>query len=204
MGNKKIIIGFISGASIIAIAVAILMFGFGESDNTPYGLNSTGDQSNQVNENPSGTEAQPLEGNDAFPSEILGLSLVQYVDGEEAVASIGQLHGTNVGTKEGYIATYQKQNEEKMITIWISVDPADKAQELFEIMDGKISSNPNVPFTGRKEIEVKDFKVINVQGKMDGQEHFYWVDGERNYWVALGGFENPTEALGTIIDGLKK
>ena len=172
MNRRKLLIGVLSGAGILAVAIGLMIFGFSGE-----------------------------KGNDKFPGELLGLPFVQYVEGEEAIASIGQLHGTDVGTKEGYIASYQDQAKGQSITIWISVDPVAKAQELFKVMDSKITNNPNTPFKGRTELEVNGLKVIKVTGM--GQDHYYWVEGEENIWVALGGFENSQDSLNNVIKTLK-
>lgn len=171
MGNRKKVIAVVSGICLVLVAIGILAFG-GEDNN------SSANKS-------------------IFPEQLLELPLIEYVDGQAAVGSIAQMHGTQVGTKEGYIATYGNETEDKLIRIWISIDPADKAKALFEVMDKKISTNPEVPFKNRQEVEVNGIEVIYVTGM--GQDHYYWVSGERNYWVALGGFEDSKSTLEEVI-----
>ncbi len=66
---------------------------------------------------------------DLIPEVFAGLALHHYVSGDEALASLNQLHGVDVGVQKAWIASYHGNG--RMAMIWISeVEDEKKAGNL--------------------------------------------------------------------------
>lgn len=131
----------------------------------------------------------------AIPETLGGVSRTQLVTGPEAIRQISGMHGKGIVFSEGYIATYEGGG--KSLTLWISVSPSEESgKSLFEQMDAKMPQSK--VFTNRQELDIKGEKVIKVLGM--GQEHYYWLKGEKNYWVAVGG----TDAIPVVEEVMSK
>lgn len=140
------------------------------------------------------TKQQGQGSGEIVPQQLASLPRVELVTGPEAIRQIAMMHGKPIDLAEGYIASYR--NGEKEVTLWVSVSAsAEAAAALFRQMDEKMPASP--VFTGRQELDLGGQKVIRVEGM--GQEHYYWVNGKSNYWVAVTGLDGK-EVVTEIID----
>lgn len=134
------------------------------------------------------------KGTAAIPESLGGVPRTQFMSGPEAIRQISGMHGTGIAISEGYIAMYEGGG--KSLTLWVSISPSEgEAKELFEKMDTKMPGSR--VFTDRQELTVKGQRVIKVLGM--GQEHYYWLKGDKNYWVAVGGTD-AVPVVEEIID----
>lgn len=127
-----------------------------------------------------------------IPETLANKQRVQLVQGKEAIDQISKMHGTSIDIVEGYIAIYEDQAGQ--VILWLSTSPTvEEGQALFDIMDEKMPQSK--VFTDREEHEVDGKKVIKVLGW--GQEHYYWVEDEVNYWIAVqsNGIETVKEVM---------
>lgn len=128
-----------------------------------------------------------------IPEQLGSLPRTDFISGPEAIKQISMMHGTEIVLTEGHIAKYKGDGKE--VVLWVSVSPtAEEGKQLFVEMDEKMPVSK--VFTGREEVEVNGMKMIKVKGM--GQEHYYWVNGKYNYWVAVGG----TDALPVLKEVL--
>lgn len=133
------------------------------------------------------------QGQLVIPESLAKLPRTELITGPQAIEQISRLHQTNIVISQGYIATYGQGNQE--VTLWISESPTDaEGQALFAVMDEKMPASKM--FTNREELNLKGTKVIKVLGM--GQEHYYWVKGKVNFWVAIGGLQ-PLDVLEEVM-----
>lgn len=131
-----------------------------------------------------------------IPDSLGGVPRSQYVNGPEAIQQISGMHGKGIVISEGFIAMYEQAG--KSLTLWVAVSPSEEAaREIFAKMDEKMPSSK--VFTNRQEVTVKGQRVIKVMGM--GQEHYYWLKGDNNYWVAVGG-TNPVAVVEEVMSKL--
>lgn len=144
---------------------------------------------------PAWNAGQPGQsGGEIVPQQIATLPRMELVSGPEAIRQIAMMHGKSIDLAEGYIASYR--HGEKEITLWVSVSTsAEAAAALFRQMDEKMPASQ--VFRGRQELDIEGQQVIRVEGM--GQEHYYWVKGKSNYWVAVSGIDGK-EVVQEIID----
>lgn len=121
------------------------------------------------------------------PAEIIRIPQVEVVTGIEAMNQVTRMHGTPIDVKDAYIAQYVKGDSQ--IILWASESPtSEEGERLFRIMDEKMPTNE--VFSGREEVEIGGQKMVKVVGQ--GMEHYYWVEGEYNYWVGIAGADAVT------------
>lgn len=131
----------------------------------------------------------------AIPESLGGAPRTQLVTGPEAIQQISGMHGKGIVISEGFIAMYEGAG--KSLTLWVSVSPSEEsANDLFKKMDAKMPVSK--VFTNRQEITVQGQRVIKVLGM--GQEHYYWLKGDKNYWAAIGG----TDAVPVVEEIMTK
>ncbi len=131
--------------------------------------------------------------NQLVPEQLGGLPRTAMLSGTEAITEISQLHGKEIALAEGYIAKYAAVDRE--ITLWLSLSGTEQeGATLFRDMDVKIPASK--VFSNRQVIKVKDVDVISVQGM--GQNHYYWLQGKYNYWIATNAPE-PSSILEEVI-----
>lgn len=149
------------------------------SPSTPPSQNASADDSGELN----------------FPGDLQGFQLIQFVEGEAALADMVQLHGgVPIEAENGYIATYGNNSES--FVLWITVSKnEEEAEYLLDIMDEKIPDSP--VFTNRQEFETPNNTYYYVSGA--GMENFYWYDENRVYWAGIQS-ENIMETLQLIIN----
>lgn len=117
-----------------------------------------------------------------FPTQLAGMTRVEAIGGQEAISSVGQLHGLDITLAEAFVVTYQ--GKDLQMTIWYSEGKnGQEATQLYQAMDKKM------PQTSA----FKDYKTVKVDGKDMkyvsgmGQDHYYWQSGKRVMWVAISG-----------------
>lgn len=128
------------------------------------------------------------------PEQIASLPRTEFVSGPEAIQQIAMMHGKNISLDEGHIAKYKSGDKE--VTLWISVSPSkEEGAALFKLMDEKMPASK--VFQNRQEVKISSRKVVKVNGM--GQEHYYWVSGKYNYWVAVAGTDGETIVENLIL-----
>lgn len=168
----------------LTVIAAIIVLGIvGVSGVLWYNLYGPGGQTS-ANQNSAGQSSLPLS-ESSFPQTLAGMSLANISSGDQAMAMISKLHGTNITIKQGFIAQYMGASSQ--MTVWISESNNDtEAIRLMEIMDKKIPASK--AFTGRREVKVDGPKVVYVQGM--GMDNYYWQTGTKVYWIAVGGADS--------------
>jgi hypothetical protein len=114
-----------------------------------------------------------------LPDSIAGLGLVDYVEGEEATASMSQLHIRGIVVADGYIGHYEGGS-----TVWVGLTEGEAhAQELLQAMTVRIGEGGS-PFSVPQPLEMEGKTVYILVG--EGQEHhFYYQTGRAVIWVQL-------------------
>lgn len=114
-----------------------------------------------------------------LPDSIARLSLVDYVEGEEATAGMSHLHIRGIALAEGYIGEYEGGS-----TVWVGItEDEEQAQELLRAMTDRIAEGGS-PFSVPEALEMDGKTVYIVVGQ--GQEHhFYFQTGRAVVWVQL-------------------
>lgn len=118
-----------------------------------------------------------------FPQEIQGMKLVDLITGEKAQKSVAGLHGLDIKLKEAYIGTYENEKGSSAI-IWVSEsDNIAEAKKLFEVMDQKMPTSSF--FTNYERINYQGLDVRYVYWPKMSMHDFYYLIGDKNYWVAV-------------------
>ena len=111
------------------------------------------------------------------PQEIAGYRLQGTLSGPDAVASMEQLHGEEIGIVTGWIARYEDGG-----TIWLA-EAADKetAGRLVQAMTDRIADG-NESFAHLQTGKHEGLTIYSVLGQ--GQRHYYYAQDKRLVWVA--------------------
>jgi hypothetical protein len=114
-----------------------------------------------------------------LPDSIAGLGLVDYVEGEEATASMSHLHIRGIDLVDGYVGRY-----EGGAIIWVGLtEDEEQAGEMLLAMTDRIAEGGS-PFSEPQDLELDGETVYMVVG--EGQEHhFYYQTGRAVVWVQL-------------------
>lgn len=114
-----------------------------------------------------------------LPDSIAGLRLMGYVEGDEATASMSQLHIRGIALADGYMGQYEGGS-----TVWVGIaDDEGQAQELLGAMTDRIGEGGS-PFSVPQALEMEGKTVYIVLGQ-DREHHFYYQDGRAVIWVQL-------------------
>ncbi|GAW93744.1 hypothetical protein [Calderihabitans maritimus] len=125
---------------------------------------------------------------DSFPQALAGMPLVHLVTGEQAIAQISKLHGTNIPIENGYIAMYR--SEDRQAVLWISESAtSEEAEELLKIMDEKMPGSSAFSNYTVKVIDGKTYYYVTGIG----MHNYYYLKGNRVYW--LGTNVEPAEDI---------
>lgn len=134
------------------------------------------------------------------PVKLSQMKLASVVEGQQALAQVNQLHGTNLGLKSAYIAEYSHTfnpyhaNDEKA-TVWVGKsDSGGAALALLERMRGGIAKGGS-PFSTPEKMTVAGQEVYKVEGM--GDTHFFyqsWLKQEEVVWVTIKSV-NPVVIL---------
>ncbi len=112
-----------------------------------------------------------------LPNRIAGLALVGYVQGDEAVAGMSQLHVNGITLADGYIGHY-----EGGATVWVGVATDEgRAREMLRAMTDRIVAG-GTPFSAPRALDMEGKTVYLVldEGR---QHHFYYQAGRAVIWV---------------------
>ncbi|HVJ47682.1 hypothetical protein [Desulfitobacterium sp.] len=181
----------------IAVILTLLMFAYtmtaalnGNRSSKPQAQASTAQSStnNQSSSNTAQQTGEPLDPvtEKLFPAKVSEMNRIELIAGEQALKSVSMLHGKDIPLKQAYVANYQGQGNKKM-TIWYSeTNNLQDAQLLFQAMDQKMPNSD--AFKDYKTIKLKDQEYKFITGM--GQEHYYWLKGNRVLWIAVQGSDS--------------
>lgn len=117
------------------------------------------------------------------PKELGGLKLAGQLMGQDAIASISELHGKDVGVIDGYMARYRGGGADVMLWMGQAKSPADAADLLTGMTGGIARGNPN--FSNLEKLNVDGVTVYTVTG--GGERHFYYSREDKVIWLAVSG-----------------
>lgn len=131
-----------------------------------------------------------------FPKQVMNMKQVNIISGDEAKQSVNGLHGLDIPLKNAYIATYKGADNASAI-IWVSESfNKEDAAKLFKVMDEKMPNNKS--FSKYERVSYKGFNLRYVFWDKKNMHDFYYLSGNKNYWLAVSVNEN----LKTFIDEL--
>ena len=112
-----------------------------------------------------------------LPGRIAGLALEGYAQGEEALASMSQLHVNGITLTDGYIGHYE---DGAIVWVGIATDE-EQAREMLRAMTDSIVEG-GTPFSAPQAVEM-DGKTTYMVLDQGGQHHFYYQTGRAVIWV---------------------
>jgi hypothetical protein len=114
-----------------------------------------------------------------LPDSIAGLRLVSYVQGEEAVAGMSQLHIRGITLADGYIGHY-----EGGAVVWVGIaGDQEQARQMVQAMTDRIAGGAP-PFSAPQALEM-DGKTVYMVIREGQEHHFYYQKGRAVIWVQL-------------------
>ena len=124
-----------------------------------------------------GVEGTGVEGA-TIPMELAGQPLTAYLEGPDAIAAVGQLHGSAIPVTDAQVATYGNG----LATIWRSGAPdAATAAEQVASMRDRIAGGGS-PFATPRPVR-RHPDVYATSGM--GQRHFFFSSGASVWWVTV-------------------
>ncbi len=121
----------------------------------------------------------------SVPEQLGALELVSNIEGSEALAQIGKLHGTDFNLVDAQVAKYARGNTER-ITVWVSrAESSDAAAGLTKRMAESIDRG-NSEFGNLRRLNIAEQEVFQVEGA--GGKYFFYhprEDGERVIWLTI-------------------
>lgn len=139
----------------------------------------------------------------AFPPHVAGLSLVEQKTGSEAMKSVSQMHGLDVGLVDGEIATYAGTGGggQQRVIIWVGrAKGATEAESLLVLMRDRMTANPGA-FSKPQAFQIKDTVYYYASG--GGMTNYFYQLGDRVVWVGLTGV-NEAGALEEIVQVIRQ
>jgi hypothetical protein len=116
-----------------------------------------------------------------FEPHIEGLTLVQWIAGDDAIMAINKLHGMPIDVVRGFVAHYEGTNDKA--TIWVSEASSQAlAKEQVSLMIQKMKNNERTPFRNFRDVSIGGRKVIAFDGI--GQTHYVFRDNQWVYWIS--------------------
>ncbi len=132
------------------------------------------------------------------PEQLGTLELIGSVEGSEALAQIGRLHGTDIKLVSAYIAEYAHGNER--VTVWVGkAESSNAGAELIKRMLQAIEKGGS-GFTNLQRLTIAGHEVFRVDGP--GGEHFFYNSREqqdRVVWLTV----EVADALPILEQALK-
>ncbi len=108
------------------------------------------------------------------PEQLGTLELIGSIEGSEALAQIGRLHGTDIKLVDAYIAEYAHGTER--VTVWVGrAESSNAGAELIKRMLQAIEKGGS-GFTNLQRLTITDHEVFRVEGP--GGEHFFYNSRE--------------------------
>ncbi len=124
------------------------------------------------------------------PERLGDMQLVGSVEGSEALAQIGKLHGTDIELVNAYTAVYVHSN--KRVIIWVGrAESRDAAAGLTKRMIESIEKGGS-GFNNLQRLTIAGHEVFRVDGP--GGEHFFYTSREQRERVVWLNVE-ATDAL---------
>ena len=121
-------------------------------------------------------ENNDLENN--VPQAVAVLPLEKLIVGQEAIASIHQMHGRDFPLAGGTVAIYGNQN----VILWVSdAGSVSGAADLTELMKVRIAEGRS-PFEELGNFELGGLTIYALEGM--GQAHYYWQSDRLVLWLA--------------------
>ncbi len=125
-----------------------------------------------------------------LPVEIQGMQRVRVVEGADAKAMIGKLHGKDLAPLDSYVGHYGEGPTHTMLYTSRFEDAA-AASEALEDMSSEIGEGSS-GFSHHMTMDVAGRLVHLVLGQ--GKVHFFFVDDTRLSWLAI----EPSMARGGL------
>jgi hypothetical protein len=136
--------------------------------------------------------------NSAVPERWQKLELVSTIEGEEALASVNRLHGTEISLVSVYVADYARGTEGATAWVGQAVNK-ETAAELLEIMVRGIARG-GAGFTNLQGITINGQEAFQVDGP--GGAHFFYIPREqpdRVVWLTV----NAADVLPILETAIK-
>ena len=131
-----------------------------------------------------------------FDPQIGGLTLVELLEGEEAIKQINKLHGKSIKVVRGFIAHYEGDHQKA--ALWVSEAESDAlAQDQIGVMIDKMKSNPRSPFSNYRTLERQGHQVMAFDGMR--QVHYVFREGPWVYWISA-----DDTGIDTVFEHFKK
>ncbi|GAB6171483.1 hypothetical protein JCM15765_09610 [Paradesulfitobacterium aromaticivorans] len=143
---------------------------------------------NQASPDKTQQASQPLdsETEKLFPSQLAEMNRIELIAGEQALKSVSLLHGKDIPMQRAYVANYQGQGDKQM-TIWYSeTGNLQDAQLLFQSMDQKMPNSDAFKDYKTVKLDNQEYKFVTGMG----QDHYYWLKGNRVLWIAVQGSDS--------------
>jgi len=116
-------------------------------------------------------------GSAPLPDRIAQAKLVSYVQGEEAVASMSQLHINGIAMVDGYIGHY-----EGGATVWVGIAADEgQARQMVQAMTDGIAGGGS-PFSDPQAVQMEGQTVYMVLDESQ-QHNFYYQKHQTVIWV---------------------
>jgi hypothetical protein len=128
------------------------------------------------------------------PAVLAGMYVQDVTTGPAALSSMERLHGTGIGLKDGWIATYQHGG-----VLWVGeAESAEAAAELADRMtEGIENGNPMFRHLGTETVG-----VVTAHKVTDGATlHYYYARGDKVFWISApadSGQEFVEEAIAAL------
>jgi hypothetical protein len=124
------------------------------------------------------SQESALTGDD-IPQVIAGIKLTRVSRGQEAIASIQDLHQADFPVVAGVVAEYGQKNA----TLWLAETGSDtQAVNMLQSMESKIAEGGS-PFTPMGVFQFQNRDVYMLDGL--GQTNFYARSGSKVFWLAI-------------------
>lgn len=141
----------------------------------------------------------PLNKHAGIPEHLGEMKVATHTKGEEALAQVNQLHGSDIKLESAYIVEYSHAfdpyhgaNTERA-TVWVGkTNSAEAARDLSERMRQAIQKGGS-PFTDPQTIKVAGQSVFQVKGP--GGEHFFYTsarDSTEVVWLIINSPDTPS------------
>lgn len=134
------------------------------------------------------------------PDALAGMRLTGVTEGEQAKASVEELHGKALGA--GLEAAWIGEYGQKQATVWVSRSLQERdADELLTRMHDRIAEG-NSPFGNPRTLGVGGLTVYALDGM--GQSHFYFQVNKDIYWLAISPALAPAGLDELVADAQKE
>ncbi len=127
-----------------------------------------------------------------FPEKLGDMNIALYRGGDDAMAAVKELHGSNPDVKieNAYIADY-RSNPASKAKFWVSESQnSEEAASLLAAMNSKVGKTGM--FSDSTSMSIEGITVYYVSGKPEvGLYHYFYAKDKRVFWIQI---DNPDEA----------